>query len=438
MSLKETFTNIADAIREKLGSEEKMTPAVMPDRIRAIKTESGSGNESSTAGDNDTGNTGSTGSYMAEKDVNFRDYEGMVIRSYSFEEALALTALPEGPKHENLTFQEWNRSLAYVKELAGYGLKTDIYAIFTPADGKTKIKLWIMQEKFKEMWLFACAKGGVLTVDWGDGTIGQMDWTGFKAAKSSSVNRYLHHKYNVLGKYEVSISGTTQVSLNGDLTEVYGNSSASYGNVSPDTQSLLMINAGDASGVELQDAGDAIRSVILGKNVRVCGTAFEGAKLKSLVIPKGTTFVNASGVFCSSRGLPDIGLPTDLTALNGEFNKGPIERVVLPETMTSLYEGFDMARAMEVVIPETVTDLTFAFSFSGESCGSGTLAPNCRFIFLGSQAEVGSYSFPEGCPIYVKDENYDTLKDDENWKTDYFDKGVVHKISELKTEGMNT
>lgn len=432
MSLKETFTNIADAIREKLGSEEKMTPAAMPERIRAIKI--GSGSESGTG----SGAAGSAGCYTPEKDVNFRDYDGMVIQSYTFKEALALTALPEGPKHNGLTFQEWNRTLTYIKELAGYGLKTDVYAIFLPTDGKTKVELWIVQEKFKEIWLFACAKDGVLTVDWGDGTTDQMDWSGFDASKSSSMNRYLCHKYAALGKYTVSISGTTQVSLNADLNEVYDDYSACYGDQSPSPQSLLMVNAGNSSSMELQDAGDAIRSVILGKNVRVCGAAFEGAKLEGLVIPMGTTFVNATGAFCTSRGLPDIGIPSDLKELKSEFRTGSISRVVLPEGMTSLYEAFDVARVREIIVPDSVTNLSFAFPYSGETCGNGNMTPNCRFIFLGNAATIDEYSFPEGCPVYVKDENYNTLKNDENWKTYYFDKGVVHKISELKTERPGT
>ena len=49
---------------------------------------------------------------LEEKDVNFYDYDGTVLYAYTAQEALALSALPEAPTHEGLTFQGWNRTLA--------------------------------------------------------------------------------------------------------------------------------------------------------------------------------------------------------------------------------------------------------------------------------------------------------------------------------------
>ena len=38
------------------------------------------------------------------KDVNFYDYDGTLVASYTLSEAQALTALPNGPTHEGLIF----------------------------------------------------------------------------------------------------------------------------------------------------------------------------------------------------------------------------------------------------------------------------------------------------------------------------------------------
>lgn len=448
-NLKGTFTAIAEAIRERGGTTERMTPAAMPERIRAIPkasgTESGSGSGSdsgsgtggSSGSGTDTGQGSGTGSgsggvRVAEKDVNFRDYDGLLVASFSFEEAAKLTALPEAPAHEGLIFQEWNRTLETVKKYAGLGLKTEAYAIYAPSDGKTRIGIWIMREMFRELWLFVCVKGGVLTIDWGDGTVDQVDWTNFNAAKSGKVNRYGHHKYAGIGAYTITVSGTAQVSLNADLYEVYGDYSASYGNVTCDPQSFLAVNAGTAASPEMQNAGEVIRSVVIGTNVRVCGGAFVGAKLDTLIIPKGTAFVNAVDAFSTGRGLPDVGIPSDVTVLDSVFRVGSISRIVIPEGVTQLTEAFDVARAKEVVVPASAVDLSRAFSYSWETCGNGSQPPNCRFIVLGEAVTVDSASFPEGCPVYVKDAVYETLKADDEWKTNYFGKGVVHKISELK------
>ena len=55
---------------------------------------------------------------VEEKDVNFYDYDGTCLCSYTAQEAQQLTALPTTPIHEGLTFQEWNFTLAKIKEYA--------------------------------------------------------------------------------------------------------------------------------------------------------------------------------------------------------------------------------------------------------------------------------------------------------------------------------
>lgn len=44
--------------------------------------------------------------------VNFRDYDGTIVQSYSAADFAALTAMPENPSHDGLTSQGWNWTLA--------------------------------------------------------------------------------------------------------------------------------------------------------------------------------------------------------------------------------------------------------------------------------------------------------------------------------------
>ena len=97
------YGDIAAAIREKAGVTALYKPAEMAAAIRAIQTGGGSGG----------GTTGSVGL----KDVNFYDYDGTIVASYTLAEAQALTALPDGPTHDGLTFQVWNYTLEKVKEI---------------------------------------------------------------------------------------------------------------------------------------------------------------------------------------------------------------------------------------------------------------------------------------------------------------------------------
>ena len=59
-------------------------------------------------------------------DIEFIDYDGRTLATYSFEEASALTELPEIPVHEGLSAQGWNYSLADVTGNAVNGYKTTI------------------------------------------------------------------------------------------------------------------------------------------------------------------------------------------------------------------------------------------------------------------------------------------------------------------------
>ena len=49
-------------------------------------------------------------------EVNFYDYDGTILYSYTVEEAQALTELPELPSHEGLICQGWNWTLENIKE----------------------------------------------------------------------------------------------------------------------------------------------------------------------------------------------------------------------------------------------------------------------------------------------------------------------------------
>ena len=73
------------------------------------------------------------------KDVDFYDYDGKRLFSYTSEEFMALTSMPELPDHTDigLTNEGWNWSLAEIKELADPHL--NVGCTYYTTDGKTKI-----------------------------------------------------------------------------------------------------------------------------------------------------------------------------------------------------------------------------------------------------------------------------------------------------------
>lgn len=74
---------------------------------------------------------------LKRNDVNFFDYDGTLLYSYSWEKARNLTELPAAPSHEGMTFKEWNYTLEDIKEQGTdtYIGKADVGAVFVDGSG---------------------------------------------------------------------------------------------------------------------------------------------------------------------------------------------------------------------------------------------------------------------------------------------------------------
>jgi len=143
----------------------------------------------------------STGPVEAiEKDVNFYDYDGFRVASYSITEAKALTALPTPPTHDGLTFQGWNWTLS---QLQNYNRKfANIGANYLPSNGVTRIRIKINTSKEEPfvLGLRVASKSSVL-INYGDGSQETKSNTG-----NSATNYNLTHSYTTNGEYDVSLS----------------------------------------------------------------------------------------------------------------------------------------------------------------------------------------------------------------------------------------
>ena len=158
-TLTNIFSDIADAVRAK-GVTGQMTPLQMPTKIADIP----SGGETPEA---------------EWKDVNFIDYDGKNLYSYTTAEALALTELPPAPDRtsKGLTFQAWNYTLAQMKENAGATGSCTVGATYLTTDGDTKIHITIYNSEYSSFRLNfdPAMKSGyygtpITTINWGDGT----------------------------------------------------------------------------------------------------------------------------------------------------------------------------------------------------------------------------------------------------------------------------
>ena len=112
--------------------------------------------------------SGGGGESQPRKDVNFYDYDGVRIFSYSKEEANSLTELPTPPLKDDLNFTGWTYSLQAIKDQVG---KCDIGALYSYNNPDYFVALTILvpSDNFTIKFRDAFYKGEKL--DWGDGNV---------------------------------------------------------------------------------------------------------------------------------------------------------------------------------------------------------------------------------------------------------------------------
>ena len=114
-NLTDFLTDVANAIRAKKGTTAKINPQDFTSEIASIET----------------------GGAVSKNGVNFYDYDGTLLHSYTKDDFLSLSALPDRPTREGLICQGWNYTLGKAKEyVTNYGV-LDMGATYITDDGKT-------------------------------------------------------------------------------------------------------------------------------------------------------------------------------------------------------------------------------------------------------------------------------------------------------------
>lgn len=137
-----------------------------------------------------------------ESDINFWDYDGTLLYSWTLAELATKTELPPLPSHEGLLCQGWNWTLQDIKDA---GRELDIGALYITDDGKTRLYVDVDTETWDDFVLnYWQSTRNATTVDWGDGTTPET-----KNADSWIEHR---HTYASSGSYVITMSvkeGTT-------------------------------------------------------------------------------------------------------------------------------------------------------------------------------------------------------------------------------------
>lgn len=273
---------------------------------------------------------------VARSDVNFYDYDGTLLHSYTKAEAQALTALPENPSHIGLVAQGWNYTLAEMKDqLTDIG-ECDIGQMYVSYGGGTHIFITLNDARLSPV-LSICVNGRV-RIDWGDQTTADLI-----DGSSLTTDLGVSHTYALAGDYIISI-----FVMNGEFT--FGNQ---------DTHTLLRKN--ETKNENYVYSG-CVRVIWLGEGITTINDRafFALYGLKTISIPNTITSIGI-GAFNECRSLEHITIPNSVTEVTHVvFDKcSSLKSISIPNSVISIGEQtFNECFSLEsIAIPASVTSI---------------------------------------------------------------------------------
>ena len=247
--------------------------------------------------------TGGGGGSASAGAVNFRDYDGTILHSYSKDEFLALNELPPLPTQKGLICQEWNWSLEDAKEyVAEYGV-LEVGATYITDDGKTRFYIKVEGDRKTLPINFSINNANSLTIDWGDGA---------SESVSGSGTLNVSHTYDAVGDYVISF----EVADGAKLTFT-GNALA---------------------GIIKNPYAIMLHKIEVGERTSIGDNAFYScSSLSSIVIPNSVTSIG-DNVFSNSHSLSSIVIPNSVTSIgdNAFYSCSSLSSIVIPNSVTSI------------------------------------------------------------------------------------------------------
>lgn len=309
------LTSVADSIRTKGGTTAALAfPEEFKAAIEAIEAGGGGGGAIVP---------------VSPKAVNFRDYDGTVLYSYTAEEAVALTELPPLPTQPGLVCQGWNFELKGMKSYVTKYRRCEIGAIYITDNGKTRIHITLNEGRTSPT-LNLCLDGTAV-VDWGDGT----DLDEITGADTYTVVHTRNHQYAQPGNYviEIAVSGTLNIGVSGLLSR--------SSEESCDTVYLA-----------------AIKKIEIGQSVSGIDLSVGGyASLSSITIPEGITGI-PTRAFVGCNSLTSIAIPYSGYSIAGDafYQCRALASIAIGENCFSMggYIFQDCSSLTNITIPEYV------------------------------------------------------------------------------------
>lgn len=272
------------------------------------------------------------------KDVNFYDYDGKILYSYTASEFAQLTEMPANPTHDGWTSKGWNWTLADAKTQVTATGKCDIGQMYRVTDGKTR--LYCHFDDGTKSFYFTLYPNGTVTIDWGDGSA-----TSELTGTSRSTAKNVQHTYATGGDYVITLS----VSSGGSFSITGGSNGAYLFRKSViTTQYLYLANS------------SCINKIELGEGVYLGNHAFGYCmNLTSILIPDNVNSSIGTYIFNYCYSIKHVTLPTQITSVTNYMFRGcySLRTVCLPKELTSVGSSvfYNDAALTRLVMPPNIT-----------------------------------------------------------------------------------
>lgn len=361
-------------------------------------------------------------------DVNFIDYDGTVVYSYTASDFANLTALPPNPTHDGLTSQGWNWTLAEINtqltQLPGYPVY--VGQMYVTTSGDTYLDIDLNGCTGHELSIaLTFVLNGTVSLDFGDGS---EPTTKTNDSTTQLVGKW--HTYAESGCYTITISvesGEFAFSGGGNVWGTITKANSTIGNVNALSSSRLRsvrIGTGITTISEAAFRGSGLQTITIPNNITSIGNYafYNCANLKAITIPRTSSLSLAyifyscddmrfllvnpscntvtSNLLQSCRKLIGVSFSNSLTTMPSYSGCYNLRHAVFPNTITSISSTtFSNCYSLSTItIPENVTSIaTGAFN----NCISMT-----EYHFLPTTpptlANTNAFTnIPSTCVIYV-------------------------------------